>query len=79
MNASLIGLELGVLVLALGTLLMDLWLPAERKRTLGYVAAAGVGLLLLSSFVRPPPTSQIEVRVAETTNAAGVVQAASRS
>ena len=76
MNASLIGLELGVLVLALGTLLMDLWLPAERKRTLGYVAAAGVGLLLLSSFVRPPPTSQIEVRVAETTNAAGVVQAA---
>ena len=76
MNASLIGLEIGVLVLALGALLMDLWLPAERKRTLGYVAAAGVGLLLLSSFVKPPPTRQIEVRVADTTNATSVFQAA---
>jgi NADH-quinone oxidoreductase subunit N len=68
MNPSLIGLELGVLVLALGVLLMDLWLPAERKRTLGYVTAAGVGLLLLSSFVRPPPTRAFEVRPVTMTN-----------
>jgi NADH-quinone oxidoreductase subunit N len=75
MNASLIGLELGVLVLALGVLLMDLWLPAERKRALGYVAAAGVGLLLLSTFVRPPPLKAIEVRVVADTNVAAIATA----
>jgi NADH-quinone oxidoreductase subunit N len=77
MNASLIGLELGVLVLALGVLLMDLWLPAERKRALGYVAAAGVGLLLLSSFVRPPPLKAIEVRIVAGTNVAAIATAPS--
>ena len=75
MNASLIGLEIGVLVLALGALLMDLWLPAERKRMLGYVAASGVGLLLLYSFIKPPPTSAIEVRTVAGTNAVAVAQA----
>lgn len=69
MNASLIGLELGVLLLAFGVLLMDLWLPVERKRGLGYVAAAGVGLLLISSLVRPPPTRAFEARVVANTNA----------
>jgi NADH-quinone oxidoreductase subunit N len=79
MNASLIGLEIGVLLLALGTLLMDLWLPPERKRALGYVAAAGVGLLMVSSFFKPPPTTQIEVRVASATNATAVAPAAAAS
>ena len=68
------GLELGVLVLALGVLLMDLWLPAERKRALGYLAATGVGLLLLASFVRPPPTVAIEFRPVEGTNTLAAVQ-----
>ncbi len=74
MNASLIGLELGVLVLAFGALLMDLWLPAERKRALGYVAATGVGLLLLYSFVKPPPTRAFEVRSVTATDEAVAIQ-----
>jgi len=54
MNASLIQLEVGVLVLALGVLVFDLWLPPEDKHKLGYVAAIGVGLILLSTFLRSP-------------------------
>ena len=38
MNTALISLEIAVLLLALGVLLLDLWLPAENKRKLGYVA-----------------------------------------
>lgn len=49
MNASL---EIAVLVLGLAVLLIDLWTPVERKRFLGYGAAAGLGLILLYSFVR---------------------------
>src|SRR5262245_16372916 len=54
MNESLMGLEIGVLLLALGVLLLDLWVPAENRRNLGYVAAAGIGLILVLTFVRPP-------------------------
>jgi NADH-quinone oxidoreductase subunit N len=54
MNASLLNLEFGVLVLALGVLLLDLWLPAESKRNLGYLAAIATALILVSSFVWPP-------------------------
>ncbi len=32
-------------------LLADLWLPAERKRGLGYLAASGVGAILVCSFM----------------------------
>jgi len=39
-----------VLALALGLLLADLWLPLSAKRKLGYVAALGVGLILLYSL-----------------------------
>lgn len=49
MNAAL---EIAVLVLGLAVLLIDLWTPADRKRFLGYGAAAGLGLILLYSFVR---------------------------
>ena len=80
MNLSLIGLEMGVLILALGVLLMDLWLPTERKPQLGYVAALGVGLLLVSTFVWPLPTGQpalqFEITTLPGTNAAAVVQKA---
>src|SRR5262245_25361145 len=69
MNASLMGMEIGVLVMALGVLLMDLWLPAERKRQLGYVAAAGVGLILAYSFLKPPPTMMVAVTPIASTNA----------
>ena len=50
MNLSLMSLEIAVVLLGIGVLLADLWLPAERKRALGYAAAAVLGLLLLASF-----------------------------
>ncbi|MBI3878620.1 MAG: NADH-quinone oxidoreductase subunit N [Verrucomicrobia bacterium] len=49
MNYSLISLEIAVALLGLGVLLLDLWIPAERRRSLGYLAAAGLtGILLFS-------------------------------
>ena len=45
-------LEMAVLVLGLGVLLLDLWTPPERKRFLGYGAAAGLLFILIFSFVK---------------------------
>jgi NADH-quinone oxidoreductase subunit N len=50
MNLSLMSLEISVVALGIVVLLADLWLPAERKRMLGYAAAAALGLLFLNSF-----------------------------
>jgi NADH-quinone oxidoreductase subunit N len=50
MNVSLISLETCVVALGLVLLLADLWLPAERKRLLGYAAAAALAALFLNSF-----------------------------
>ncbi|HWF19009.1 MAG TPA: NADH-quinone oxidoreductase subunit N [Verrucomicrobiae bacterium] len=51
MNYSLIILEAAVLALGLGILLADLWTPSvEQKRQLGWIAAIGLGLILLFSF-----------------------------
>lgn len=50
MNLSLMSLELSVVALGIVVLLADLWLPAKRKRALGYFAAAALGLLFLNSF-----------------------------
>jgi NADH-quinone oxidoreductase subunit N len=50
MNLSLMSLEISVVALGLLVLLADLWLPAERKRALGYAAAAVLALLFLNSF-----------------------------
>jgi NADH-quinone oxidoreductase subunit N len=59
MNLFLLSHELLVLALALGLLLVDLWLPLPAKRNLGYVAALGVGLILLYSlFWVTIPTDQ---------------------
>ena len=44
------SLEIAVVALGLVLLLADLWLPAARKRMLGYAAALALGLLLLASF-----------------------------
>ena len=52
MNASLMILEIAVLILGLGVLLQDLWMPAERKRLLGYVAALGLLVVLGYSLLR---------------------------
>ena len=51
MNIGLLSHEWLVLGLALGVLLVDLWLPTGAKRNLGYVAAVGLGLVLLFSFL----------------------------
>ena len=59
MNFFLLKFEIGVLLLGLGVLLLDLWMPAENKRKLGYVAAAGVFLILVSSFIWPVPTGAV--------------------
>jgi NADH-quinone oxidoreductase subunit N len=50
MNLSLMSLELSVVALGILVLLADLWLPAERKRALGYAAAAVLGILFLNTF-----------------------------
>jgi NADH-quinone oxidoreductase subunit N len=50
MNLSLLSLEISVVALGIVVLLADLWLPPERKRALGYFAAAALGLLFLNSF-----------------------------
>jgi len=52
MNPSVTILELAVLALGLALLLVDLWTPSERKRFLGYGAAAALGLVLVFSFLR---------------------------
>ncbi len=44
------SLEISVVALGLIVLLADLWLPAERKRMLGYSAAAALLLLFLNTF-----------------------------
>lgn len=50
MNASLMLIEIAVVLSALAILLVDLWLPVEKRRQLGYFAAAAVGLILIGSF-----------------------------
>jgi NADH-quinone oxidoreductase subunit N len=57
MNLSLLNHEWLVVALGLGLLLADLWLPASVRRKLGYVAAVGLGAILLYSvlFVRLSP------------------------
>ncbi len=46
--------EMGVLILGLGVLLLDLWLPAENRRKLGYLVAGALLLLLAATFIWPP-------------------------
>ena len=48
MNA--LSLEIAIVLAGLVLLLLDLWTPIERKRQLGYVAAAAVGIVLTFSF-----------------------------
>src|SRR5579885_3541566 len=50
MNASLITLEVLVLVLGVVLLLADFWVPAGRKKFLAYLAIAALGGLLLAGF-----------------------------
>jgi len=55
MNALLhLKLEVGVLILGLGVLLLDLWMPPENRRKIGWFAAGALVLMLIGSFVAPP-------------------------
>ncbi len=47
---NVLSLEIAIVLAGLGLLLLDLWTSAERKRQLGYVAAAAVGIVLVFSF-----------------------------
>jgi NADH-quinone oxidoreductase subunit N len=62
MNVLLLNHELLVLALALGVLLVDLWLPVPAKRKLGCAAAIGVGLILAYSLfcVRLSPGQPVQ-------------------
>ncbi len=46
---SFMFLEIGVIALALGLLMLDLWVAPAQKRLLGYGAAALLGVLLIAS------------------------------
>ena len=50
MNVALMSLEISVVLLGIVVLVADLWLPDERKRAMGYAAAAALGLLFLNTF-----------------------------
>ena len=58
MNASLMLIEIAVVITALAILLLDLWLPSEKRRQLGYFAAGAVGVILVGSLVWNPATPQ---------------------
>src|SRR5579863_6125743 len=51
MTPLLIVLEAAVVVLAMLLLLVDLWTPHEQKPKLGYVAAAGLVVILALTFM----------------------------
>src|SRR5262245_42936298 len=53
-DLHLLKYELGVLVLGLGVLLLDLWLPPENRRKLGYIVAGALVLLLVATFIWLP-------------------------
>ena len=50
MNASLMSLEIAVVLAGLGILLLDLWTTTEHKRKLGYAAALIVAVIFACSF-----------------------------
>ena len=58
MNAPLMILEIAVVLLGLVILLADLWTPSSQKQSLGYIAAAAVGLILLGSFFIEAPQAR---------------------
>jgi NADH-quinone oxidoreductase subunit N len=55
MNLALLSHEWLVIALAVGLLLADLWLPQSARRKLGYVAALGLGAVLLYSVLAVRP------------------------
>ncbi len=58
MNLALLSHEWLVVALGLCLLVADLWTPASARRILGYVAAAGLGAILLYSLIAVRPELQ---------------------
>ena len=50
MNMSLIGLEISVIGLGLVLMLADFFVPAERRKFIGYAGIAALGVMLVLSF-----------------------------
>jgi NADH-quinone oxidoreductase subunit N len=50
MNMSMIGLEISVICLGLVLMLADFFVPAERRKFVGYAGIAALGAMLLFSF-----------------------------
>lgn len=50
MNTQLMLIEIAVISAGLALLILDLWIPAEKRRELGYLAAGLVALILVGSF-----------------------------
>jgi len=50
MNSSLIGLEMSVIGLGLVLMLADLFVPAERRRFIGYAAIGALAILLVAGL-----------------------------
>ena len=57
MNASIMSLEIAVVLLGLGFLLLDLWIAPEHKRKLGYAAALALLVVFAFSFKFRPRSS----------------------
>ena len=58
MNASLMSLEIWVIALGVVLMLADLFMPPERRRFLGYLAIAALGLLLLTNLSDAAPPAR---------------------
>ena len=50
MNASLMSLEICVVVIGIALMLADLFVPAERRRFLAYAAIAALATLLVTNL-----------------------------
>jgi NADH-quinone oxidoreductase subunit N len=50
MNSSLIGLEISVIGLGLVLMLADFFVPAERRKFIGYAGIVALGVMLVLSF-----------------------------
>jgi len=61
LSTQLMGLDISVAVLALGVLLLDLWMPAENRSKLAYVIAAALAGILIGSFIWSPYTIRVLV------------------
>ena len=60
MNLSSMMLEITVAVLGLGVLLLDLWMPRERKRELGYAAAGLLFFVFAGTCLVPQPVAALD-------------------